>query len=213
MGRNEVIKAKRKKCDICKELFWPRNSFQVVCHRPACAIAFAKDKARVTAQRKRLTEAQNASDRAALREFRAKDVQYQHKLTQKVFNRMRVLQEFKWFEEQGLEPECISCGKTKMDWCCSHLKTQSAQGILRYDPMNTYLACNRYCNMGLSGNINGTKTTRGYIQGLHDRFGDEHAQKIIDYCDSQTAPRKYTGYELQDMRAKFAKAIRLLEAG
>ena len=207
------MKAKRKKCDICKELFWPRNSFQVVCYKPACAIAFTKDKAKVTAQRKRLTEAQNASDRAALREFRAKDVQYQHKLTQPKFNRMRVLQELKWFEERGLEPECISCGKTKRTWSCGHFKTVGAQGGLRYDPLNTYLQCWYACNKHLSGNINGTKTTRGLLQGIKDRFGEEQATRIIDYCDSQTAPRKYTGYELQDMRAKFAKAIRLLEAG
>lgn len=205
------MKAKRKKCDICKELFMPANSFQQVCFKPCCAIEWAKDHSKVSLQRKRLKQAQNASDRAALREFKAKDVQYQHNLTQPKFNRMRVLQELKWFEERGLEPECISCGKTKRTWSCGHLKTVGAQGGIRYSELNTFLQCWYACNKHLSGNLNGTKTTRGLLQGLKDRFGEEHAQQIIDYCDSQTAPRKYTGYELQDMRAKYSKAIRQLE--
>ena len=49
--------------------------------------------------------------RAASRDAKRRDLKWQHKLTQKTFNRMRVLEELLWFKERGLEPECISCGR------------------------------------------------------------------------------------------------------
>lgn len=146
--------------------------------------------------------------KAKKKEFNLNDVKYQHSLTQPVFNRLRVQEELEWFKSRGLEPECISCGKKNMDWCCGHLKTRGAQGNLRYDKSNTFLQCNRYCNMGLSGNISGDKNTRGYIQGLFDRFGDKRAQEIIDYCETETSPRKFTGKELEQMRKEFNKEIK-----
>jgi hypothetical protein len=60
----------------------------------------------------------------------------------------------------------------------------------------------------LSGNINGNKTTRGYLQGLADRFGEDRAQEIIDFCETSTAVRKWTGQELQQMRKEFNLQIK-----
>ena len=153
-----------------------------------------------------------ASDKkhaARKKEFKLSDITHQHKLTQASFNRLRVLQEKKWFADRGLEPECISCGKQNMDWCCGHFKSRGAQGNLRYDEKNTYLQCNRYCNMALSGNISGNKTTRGYVAGLFVRFR-EASKSIIDYCESNTTVKKWTGEELQEMRKQFYKQIKEL---
>lgn len=144
--------------------------------------------------------------------FDLNDVPKQHKLTQTVFNRLRVLQEIKWFKDRGLEPECISCGKTNMDFCCGHLKSRGAQGNLRYDVNNTFLQCNRYCNMALSGNIEGNKNTRGYKVGLVERFGEEEANRILNYCEENAQVKKWTGSELQGLRASFSKLIKELEA-
>ncbi|HHZ71388.1 MAG TPA: hypothetical protein EYN54_14170 [Methylococcaceae bacterium] len=141
--------------------------------------------------------------------FRLSDTKLQHDLTQPVFNKLRVLQEKKWFTDRGLEPQCISCGKENMDWCCGHFKSRGAQGNLRYDEKNTYLQCNRYCNMALSGNIAGNKTTRGYAAGLLVRFG-EASKDIIEYCESSTAVKKWTGEELQAMRKEFNLQIKEL---
>ena len=138
------------------------------------------------------------------------DTKKQHELTQKAFNKLRVLQEIKWFKDRGREPECISCGKANMDWCCGHFKTRGSQGGLRYDVKNTFLQCNRYCNMGLSGNISGNKDTRGYIQGLHDRFGEDEAKAIIDYCETNTGVKKWTGEELSALRKDINKQIKEL---
>ena len=145
---------------------------------------------------------------ARKKEFRLNDTTHQHKLTQAVFNKLRVAEEKQWFSDRGLEPTCISCGKPNMDWCCGHFKTRGSQGNLRYDRNNTFLQCNRYCNMALSGNINGNKTTRGYIKGLFERFGDDKANEIIDYCTINTKPKKWTGEELAEMRADLNKLIK-----
>lgn len=144
--------------------------------------------------------------------FRATDTGYQHKLTQKAFNKMRKLEELEWFQIKGLEPECISCGKTNMDWCCGHFKTVGSQANLRYSDVNTKLQCNKYCNMSLSGNINGNKTTRGYRAGLIERFGYVEGNWIIDYCETHTEVKKWQCDELIERRQFFNKRIRELES-
>lgn len=133
-------------------------------------------------------------------------------LTQTAFNKMRVLEERLWFQQAGLESECISCGKNNMDWCCGHFKSRGASSELRYDRMNTHLQCNYYCNRNLSGNIHGTKTTRGYIEGLKQRFGEDEAQEIIDYCESDKQVKRWTMEELKEMRSEYYERIRLLES-
>lgn len=202
-------KPKRKRCKQCGALYEPKSSLQVACS-PKCAIEYTKDKE----QRKSVIKTASESDRREVKQkiakVKANDISWQHSQTQRVFNRMRVLQEKLWFKERGLEPECISCGKTKMDWCCGHFKTRGSQRELAYDPLNTYLQCNRYCNSALSGNINGNKTTRGYIQGLKDRFGEEEAKRILDYLEQKTV-KKWTCEELDQMRKEFNEEIRRLE--
>ena len=174
-----------------------------------CLVIHEKAK-RVAAAEKKV-KADRKKDRAAVRELNRKSLSWQHKQTQPVFNRMRVLEELKWFKSRGLEPVCISCGKPNMDWCCGHFKTVGAQSNLRYDELNTWLQCNRNCNMCKSGNIEGDKNARGYKQGLLDRFGAEEGKRIIDYCESNTEPYKWTIDELEVMRAKFNARVRELK--
>jgi len=150
-------------------------------------------------------------NRKALKDLNRQSLSWQHKQTQKSFNRMRVLQELKWFHDRGLKPQCISCAKENMDWCCGHHKTVGAEGELRYSEFNTTLQCNRYCNMGLSGNIHGNKTTRGYLQGLKDRFGEVEGQAIIDKCEAHSGQVKWSWQQLEEMRAGFNQKIRELE--
>ncbi len=187
------------RCKICRDKFEPKFFLQKACFNPACLAEWAKND--------RETKA-DVEFKARKKSFNLSDTKKQHELTQKVYNKKRVLQEKKWFTDKGLEPECISCAKKNMDWCCGHFKSRGAQSNLRYDDMNTYLQCNRYCNMGLSGNIEGNKTTRGYKQGLVDRFGNDRAQEIIEYCETNTAVRKFTGPELVQMRKEFNLQIK-----
>ena len=64
--------------------------------------------------------------------------------------------------------------------------------------------------MMLSGDIEGSKTTRGYKKGLLDRFGEVEGQKIMDYCEQNSSPVKWTWEELEKMRADFNARIREL---
>lgn len=174
-----------------------------------CLAAHGREKAQKARERKE--KKVRAKARADVKELNRNDLSWQHKQCQRVFNRMRVLEEKLWFRERGLEPECISCGKKNMDWCCGHLKSRGAQSNLRYDRNNTFLQCNKACNESLSGNIEGTKTTRGYKQGLADRFGEGEAGAIIDYCESRTAPYKWNCEELEQWRKEWNKRTRELE--
>jgi len=203
-----------KTCPICLTEFTPKyNSTQKTCNNIRCAI----EQVNINKEKKADKE-KKAFSKAARKdkmELNRNDLRWQHKLTQAAFNKMRVLEELQWFADKGLEPTCISCGKPKGNdtFCCGHFKTRAAQGNLRYDRKNTYLQHNQRCNMRMSGDIEGTKTTRGYKNGLRERFGAVEGQLIIDYCDSHTETKKWSTDELETLRAKFNKRIRELQRG
>jgi hypothetical protein len=205
---------KPKPCDECKTTFQPHNSLQVVCS-PNCALKRVKrrQEAKVASTIKKERKAQKQASTRAKRDLNRKNIRWQHKQTQKAFNKLRVAQELKWFEDRGLEPTCISCGKPKGNdqWCCGHFKSRGAQSGLRYDPKNTYLQHNQRCNMRLSADIEGTKTTRGYKKGLIERFGEVEGQAIIDYCEVNVKPVDWDWEELEKQRAGYNKLLRQIE--
>ena len=197
-------KKQPKKCKQCHKPFYPSKPMQTVCDFHCAAQKARED--RLKKQDKKEADRKRLARKKSL-ELKRGDLNWQHDRTQIAFNKMRKLEEFLWFKERGMEPECISCGKTNMDWCCGHFKTRGSQKELAYDRSNTFLQCNFYCNRNLAGNINGNKTTRGYIQGLKDRFGNERASKIITYCEVKRV-KKWTCDELEGMRKEFNKPQR-----
>ena len=144
------------------------------------------------------------NNKAAVFELNKKTLKWQHDKTQPVFNKLRRLQELKWFSDRGLEPVCISCQKPigNDQWCNGHFKTVGSNGRLRYDFKNSYLQHNRNCNMGRSGDID------GYKKGLVARFGADEAQGIIDYCETNNAPIKLTWQDIEKMRKEFNLEIK-----
>jgi len=201
------------KCTGCKSRFpkppgftAPAGNFHTYC----CATEYGY-RAAVKLRKKKEQQAKKEHT-AAKKNLKRNDVRHQHKLTQKVFNRMRVLQELKWYSDRELPPRCISCqGLLGNDqWCCGHFKT-THNSVLRYDPHNTYLQHNQRCNMRLSGDIAGTHNTMGYKKGLIVRFGNSAAQIVIDYCDNTNTVRKWTCEELIANRKRYNKTIRELE--
>lgn len=207
MLQKQPRKIKQPKCRVCHKSFTPISSLQVTCNYK-CAIIWIRMQEAKKLERKKKEE--NRQDIKRKKDFKNNDLPHQKKLTQSVFNKLRKLQELKWFKDQNLEPECTSCGKTKMDWCCGHYKTVASQGGLRFDELNTYLQCNRYCNKALSGNISGNKNTRGFTKGIIDRFGEKEAELIFNYLEKDTF-KKWTCEELILMRKEFSCEIRLLE--
>lgn len=203
------------RCRYCKARFEARNSLDKFCSykhamawlaTPEGAEKHKKVKAKLNRDKKRESNLKR-------RNLNRQTLGWQHKKTQMAFNKMRRMEEFLWFKERGLEPECVSCGKTKMDWACGHFKSVGSSGGLRYNRANTFLQCNRYCNRGKSGNIEGCKNTRGYKQGLIDRFGVNVGGAILEYLEKeQYKAAKWTCEQLEEMRKGFNQRIRELEA-
>jgi len=197
----------KKRCKHCKKYsyvgnmtIYPSGNF---CDQ-LCAAGWAVDEARKKTQ-KHFERSQQLKKMKPI-DLKRAELPWQHEQTQKVFNRLRVAEELKWFEDQGLEPTCISCQSPLVNdtWSCGHFKTVGSNGRLRYDRRNTFLQCLTNCNKNQSGNLN------GYRKGLLLRFGIE-GDDIIRYCESQNAPLKRTCEELEAMRKDFSKQLRELK--
>lgn len=198
---------KQRRCPVCLEIYTPnRYGLRLTrcCENAACRLDYAQG-----------VRAKEASKEAKQKkkEFYQKDIRWQHKQCQPVFNKLRRLQEFKRFKDRGLEPYCISCGKPLGGdtWACGHFRSVGSNSQLRYDPVNTYLQHNNRCNKNLSGDINGTATTKGYKQGLIDRFGADMALWITDYCEIHNEPVKWDWEKMELMRSEWYAEIRKLE--
>jgi len=191
-----------RKCRHCKAELPKVSESTPIQAKGYCSFDHAADYGLIKAEASIAKKAKQKSQKASKDrlDLNRRHLPWQHEHCKTSFNRLRVQEEFQWFAERGLEPQCISCSKTQMDWCCGHYKTVGAQSGLRYDRQNTFLQCNRYCNKGLSGNIAGNKNTRGYTQGLADRFGQDEADRIIAYCEAQTAPAKWDWQEMEAWR-------------
>ncbi len=179
-------------------------------HSVDCATAYSIEKSnKIRAKAKALDKKTTAEGK---RKYKREDIRHQHTLTRMAFNKMRRLQELKWYADRGLPPRCISCqGLLGGDqWCCGHFKT-THNSLLRYDERNTFLQHNRRCNKELSGDIAGTHNTMGYRKGLIVRFGKEEGQKILDYCDSSNTVKRWTWQELEANRKQYNKVIREIE--
>lgn len=210
-----------KRCKHCKKrasvktgLQCPAGFFCSTSH----AIEFARNaqkRARDKAIEKeaRLHQLKIKTAHKAAKESKRTDLKWQHRLTQKSFNKMRVLEELAWFKKRKLIATCISCNKPKGgdEWACGHFKTRGSNGALRYDRNNTFLQHNHRCNMHLSGDIAGTKHTRGFKQGLIDRFGEEQGLSIIKHCEADHKARKWAWQELEALRSEFNQTIRSIK--
>lgn len=203
-------KPKESKCKNCREKFIKTTSFG--CCSMACALDYVdKNKAK---KAKREIANREKSYRKDLIEFNRKDVKWQKKQCQPVFNKLRRLQEFKWFKDNGLESTCISCGKPLGGdvWANGHYKSVGSSSYLRFDFQNSYLQHNKRCNSALAGNISGTATTHGYKQGLINRFGEFKANEIMDYCERfASVVHRFEWQDLERMRKEWNKEIRELE--
>lgn len=216
----------KRKCKQCKK-FYPVEQGMIVqlgfiCS-DECRIQYGIDNAKklsekskkqiVRKKQQEVREKKNKRKQASkeLREHKRRDLDWQKELTQKSFNKMRVLEEILWFQDRGLAPYCISCGRENMDWCCGHFKTRGGFPELALDRKNTFLQCNWHCNKNLSGNIEGDKYSYGYKKGLVVRFGEVEGEAVIEYCERHHPPKNWKWQELEEFRAECNARIRELE--
>ncbi len=195
------------RCKICRDKFEPRFFLQKACFDPACLDAWSKlDKLKKNPVAKKVKAIEVRLNRKAVKDLDKQSLAWQHKQTQKIFNKLRRLQEFKWFSDRGLEPVCTSCQKPLGgdQWCNGHFKSVGANGRLRYDFKNSYLQHNHRCNQQLSGDSENLK------KGLVIRFGKKEAKIIIDHCETNNKPIKRTWQEIESLRFEFNKLIKEL---
>jgi hypothetical protein len=102
---------------------------------------------------------------------------------------------------------CICCNEPrgKAQFCGGHYKTAGAHPELR----NIHGQRNALCNQHKSGNITGDKHSKGYKQGLVDRYG----QALVDWLDVHHEAKNYTCDDLIAMRKEYAAEIRRLKDG
>lgn len=131
------------------------------------------------------------------------DHSYQFDLTkkaaQKLANRL----------DSGLPCICCDEPRGKAQFCGGHAKSAGAHPELALDLRNIHGQRNVYCNQNKSGNWSGDKHSKGYRQGLIDRYG----QSLVDWLESYHPPRKWTVDELRGLRALYAEETRRLDRG
>lgn len=202
----------KKRCTYCKKYFPAQAMIKVPVGNFCCSDHIKRYGIERTGQLMKKTKViENRAFAKKKKEFYSKKLSHQHELTQKVFNRMRVLEEKLWFKERNIKPYCISCEATHLTFCCGHYSSRGSYSEHRYSRTNTYLQCNFRCNSALSANKSGDKTTIGYDKGLVKRFGKEKAKEIIGFCKVSTV-KKWTCEELIQMRKEFNLEIRRLDA-
>lgn len=198
---------KNRRCTQCKE--YSERDKGILC--PAgwfCSINHARDYARATQDRQRtrqqvkLKQSQVKEDKAskkAAKELKKNDQRYQLRLTKSVIQ--------KWVNHvRDFRKGCISCltEKPTIQYCGGHYKTAGGHPELALDTRNIHKQCNQYCNLRLSGNISGNKTTKGYTVGLIERYGQEY----VDWLDSYHESPRYDCEQLIKIRAFYSKLIR-----
>lgn len=205
----------KKKCKHCKEFFPADDMFKApggtfCTWEHAGSWAFDKVAEKIAKQKVK-DDAWRKSMPKSVKELNQRDLKWQEDRTQTAFNKMRVQQELIWFYTRNIEPYCISCLKTKMDFCCGHNESRGSNSHLQFDEINTYLQCNKYCNCSLSANKTGTPTTIGYYEGLKHRFGDDEGESIREYCANAPTEAKRTPEEFEILRKGFNEEFRVLK--
>lgn len=192
----KMKQVKPKKCRVCKESFNPFQTTQVV-----CGIKCARSHAQATIEKKTRKDTREKKQRLKTYSMKMQELQ-------KVFNKMRRLEELAWFKSMGIEPYCISCQKPlgNDQWCCGHFKTTKARPDLRFDRMNTFLQHNVKCNMHMSGDV------KGYELGLVYRFGVDEAARIINYIVQEKTSEKMDDDRVEQLKKEWNQKARELQA-
>lgn len=198
---------KNRRCTQCKE--YSERDKGILC--PAgwfCSITHARDYARATQDKQRqrqinkLKQSRVKEDKAAkksVRELKQNDRKHQLQLT-----KSKIQHWVNHIRDHGLP--CISCGNENpnIQYCGGHYKTAGGFPELALETRNISRQCNQYCNLRLSGNISGNKTTKGYTAGLIERYD----QSYVDWLDSYHESPRYDCDQLIAIRAFYSKLVR-----
>ncbi len=182
---------RKRRCKGCKDYFRPlEDDSDFICW---CSV-----RCKESIWKKSLLKSKTDREKAAKREHNErkrdlKPLSHWLRLTQAVFN--------EYIRKRDKDLPCISCGTTKpVQYCASHFRTRGAAGHLRFDERNVHKACNKRCNLELSGNI------AGYRPGLIEKIG----LKAVEGLENDNSTKKWTREELEELRKKYRKKIKEL---
>jgi len=171
------MKAKRKRCKECSELFIPYNSLQKVCGVD-CAIKYNKKKAKADKEKiDRLH--QEKKERLSL-------------ATVLGYTKTRVHQ---YIRKRDEGKPCISCGTPyKEDFHAGHFYPAGKFTALKFDLNNIHGQCIQ-CNRFNEGNF------EMYSLNLPNRIGIEEYQKLVKRAETSIkVPKKWTRTELKQIQ-------------
>lgn len=171
----------------CNVRFVPRAPWQEACS-PECADRKVKaDNAKQAAKqvRKQRQERREGLERLKTRGDHAKAAQI-------AYNRWRRLSQIA--EGRG----CISCGTHNGKMNCGHFRSVGSAPELRFEPLNTWLQCER-CNTSLSGNL------IEYRKALVILGVD------LDWLEGKHEPKHYTIDDLKAIKTEYSRRARELE--
>ena len=178
--------AKRRRCKICKELFPPFNSFDVVCGVP-CALEAIKDKDMDRVQRERFKKDTAKSDRAAVREFNQNDRGWWENKAKEAFN--------KYIRIRDRGKPCISCDKPDNGGHqrhASHYRPAHMNSALKFDETNVHASCQQ-CNSSKSGNLTPYRRSLVHMLGLAavEALDNNHEKKRWEIDELREITTKY----------------------
>lgn len=160
-------------------------------------------KARKQIERKK--KAEEKEDKAALRKLKSEDYSHQFRLTRMMAQRLaNRLDEYNGYF-------CVSCDTEKQttQYCGGHFKTAGGHSELALDIRNIHRQCNKRCNMHLSGNIEGSKTTKGYKAGIVERYGERY----LEWLESYHEPKNYSCDDLKQIRKEYSAECARIQRG
>jgi len=180
-------KVKQKTCRICKEKYTPQNSLQKTCWNPKCAIAQGKiDR----------EKSKDKEHKERKREFRKNDKSIQRQAAQMAFNA--------YIRERDKSEPCISCDKPAISnnqWAAGHYFTTGARPDIRFNEDNCHKQCNRYCNSGLSGNV------ENYKPRLIAKIGKNRFREL-----EKVSTVRYTAEDYRNIASHYRQKLKQLKA-
>lgn len=184
-----TLKAKAKKCRVCRQSFMPYSSTTVVCSIE-CAIE----------NNKRNTERLEARRMVIAKREHKKSLEAIKPLS----DWLNDVQEWcnRYIRLRDAHLPCISCGTTKpVQYCAGHYRTRKAAPHLRFNEDNIHKQCNSYCNRHLSGNI------INYTPALIAKIGQDR----VDALMNNNEIHRYTVDECKELIIYFKAKVKELE--
>lgn len=174
---------KDKKCRVCKVMFQPMNSLQVVCDYK-CAIAYTQIKQDKQINRDKVIARKKRIKRK--KDFYENDRSHQLKLAQRVFN--------KFIRLRDKDLPCISCQKFHTGrYDAGHYLAIGSHPELRFNEDNCHKQCHWNCNINQSGNI------KNYRINLIKKIGKDRVEKL----EFHTKTEKLTIEQIRDIKKKY----------